>query len=46
MKKDNELSDKILVGLKKAYDKMVEYKRKNNSEIVVIRDNKIVRIKP
>lgn len=46
MKYDNELSDRILVGLNKAYEKMVEFKRKNNSEIVVIRDNKIVRIKP
>lgn len=41
-----ERRDKILKGLEKAYEKMIEFKRKNNSEIVVIRENKIVRIKP
>lgn len=25
---------------------MIEFKRKNNSEIVIIRNNKIVKIKP
>ena len=38
--------DKILKGLEKAYEKMLEFKRKNNSEIVVIKENKIVKIKP
>jgi len=37
---------KILKGLEKAYEKMIEFKKAQNSEIVVIRDNKIVRIKP
>ena len=46
MKSDKELSDQILTGLKLAYKKMLDFKRKNNSEIVVLRDNKIVRLKP
>jgi hypothetical protein len=38
--------DKILLGMEKVYDNLIEFKRKNNSEMVVIRDNHIVRIKP
>ena len=37
---------KILKGLEKAYEKMLEFKKEKNSEIVVIRENKIVKIKP
>ena len=41
-----ERRNKIILGLEKAYEKMLEFKRLKNSEIVIIRDNKIVRIKP
>jgi len=41
-----ERRSKIIKGLEKAYEKMLEFKKKNNSEIVVIRENKIVKIKP
>ncbi|MFM2392764.1 MAG: hypothetical protein RLZZ546_746 [Bacteroidota bacterium] len=41
-----ERRNKIIVGLKIAYEKMLEFKRQKNSELVVIRDNKIIRIKP
>jgi len=41
-----ERREKILKGLEKAYEKMLEFKRKSNSEIVIIRENKIVKIKP
>ena len=41
-----EQRNKILLGLKIAYKKMVEFKKQKNSEIVIFRDNKIVRIKP
>lgn len=41
-----EKKAKILKGLEKAYEKMLDFKRKNNSELVIIRENKIVRIKP
>lgn len=41
-----EKRNKIVKGLEEAYEKMLELKRKNNREIVVIRDNKIVKIKP
>lgn len=41
-----EIRDKILIGLEKVYKKLIEFKKQKNSELVVIRDNKIVRIKP
>lgn len=41
-----EEKDKILKGLEKVYEKLIEFKKSKNSELVVIRGNKIVRIKP
>lgn len=41
-----ERQDKIAAGLKIAYQRMLEFKRQKNSEVVVARDGKIVRIKP
>ncbi len=46
VEKQTEMRDKILVGLEKAYEKLIEFKKQKNSELVVMRDNKIVRIKP
>ena len=48
MTKDAKIQrkNKIIKGLEIAYEKMIELKRKNNGEIVIIRDNKIVKIKP
>lgn len=37
---------KILEGMDKVYEKLIEFKKKMNSELVVIQDDKIVRIKP
>ncbi len=37
---------KIIDAMDKVYDKLIEFKKKNNSEIIVIENNKIVRIKP
>jgi hypothetical protein len=41
-----EEKNKILKGLEKAYEKLLEYKRAKNSKLVVLIDNKIVKIKP
>ena len=38
--------EKILAGLKLAYERMIEDKRKNNGEIAIMQDGKIVVIKP
>lgn len=41
-----EEKNKILNGLEKVYIKLLEFKKMKNSELVVMRNNKIVRIKP
>lgn len=41
-----EEKNKILKGLEKVYDKLIEFKKSKNSELVIIRDKKIVKIKP
>ena len=38
--------DKILEGMDKVYEKLIEYKKRMNSELVVLRNGKIVKIKP
>jgi hypothetical protein len=40
-----ENRNKILKGLEKAYEKMIAFKKERKSELVIIRDNKIVKIK-
>ena len=44
--KQIELNQKIVKGLEKVYEKMVEFKKVKNSEIVIMQGNKIVKIKP
>ena len=47
IQKENEIRKmKIIKGLEIAYERMLEFKRQKNSKLVVIRDNKIVRINP
>ncbi len=49
METKNKYSDrvkKILEGLEIAYEKMIEFKKQKNSEIVIIQNGKIVKIKP
>ena len=41
-----ELKNKILLGLEKVYEKLIAFKKQKNTELVVMKDNKIVRIKP
>ena len=41
-----ERQDRIMAGLKIAYARMLEFKRYKKSEVVVVRDGKVVRIKP
>ncbi len=46
LKKQMELKEKLLVGLELAYQKMLEFKKQKNSELVIMKDGKIVRVKP
>jgi len=41
-----EEKNKILKGLEKVYERLIEFKKAKNSVLVVIRDNKVVKIKP
>lgn len=38
--------NKIIKGLEKVYEKLIEFKKAKKSELVIIRENKIVKIKP
>lgn len=44
--KEMTIEEKIKFGLELNYKKLIESKRKTNSEIAIIVDNKVVRIKP
>lgn len=46
VEKQLELKDKILLGLEKVYERLIEFKKQKNTELVIIKDNKIVKIKP
>jgi hypothetical protein len=37
---------KILKGLEKVYEKLLEFKKIKKTELVIIQNNKIVKIKP
>lgn len=41
-----DINKKIVEGLEKAYQKLLEFKKQKQTELVVLRDNKVVRIKP
>ena len=38
--------EKIIKGMDQVYDKLIEFKKRMNSELVILRDNKILHIKP
>lgn len=44
--KQIELKEKVLKGLEKVYEKMIEFKKEKNTEIVIMKGNEIVKIKP
>ncbi|MBS4040615.1 MAG: hypothetical protein KGZ81_08440 [Flavobacteriales bacterium] len=41
-----EEKNKILKGLEKVYEKLLEFKKMKKSELVILHENKIVKIKP
>ena len=44
--KQIELKGKILKGLEKVYERLIEFKKSKNSELVIMEGDKIVRVKP
>ncbi len=47
-KKDKqiELKDKIVIGLEKVYERLLEFKKEKNSELVIMKGDKMVKVKP
>ncbi|MBP7478221.1 MAG: hypothetical protein KA797_06845 [Chitinophagales bacterium] len=37
---------KVLKGMDKVYERLIEFKKKMNSELVILKDNKITKVKP
>lgn len=44
--KQIELRDKIVKGLEKVYEKLIEFKKEKKSKLVVMQGDKIVKINP
>lgn len=38
--------NKIILGMDQVYDQLIEFKKKMNSELVLLEENKIIRVKP
>jgi hypothetical protein len=45
-KKQIELRNKILLGIEKVYERLIEFKNLKNTDLVVMKDNKVVKVKP
>lgn len=41
-----EFRDKIVKGLEKVYDKLIEFKKEKNSVLVIMKGDKIIKQKP
>lgn len=41
-----ELKNQVSLGLKEAYRKMAEFKKRNNSPLIVSKDGKVIAIPP
>lgn len=44
--KRSQNQQKIIDGMSKVYENLIEFKKKSNSELVIIKDNKIIKVKP
>jgi len=42
----DDIREKVLKGLKKTYENLLEMKRRNNSVLVVSENGQIIKIKP
>jgi hypothetical protein len=46
IKKSEEIRDKIIKGLSNSFQKLLEYKKSINGELIIMKDNKIISVKP
>lgn len=44
--KDKDFNQKILKGLEKVREKLVEFKKQKGTDLIYLQDGKIVRVKP
>ncbi len=44
--KRSENAQRIIDAMDKVHEKLIQFKKRMNSELVVLKDDKIVRIKP
>ena len=44
--KQTDRQKKIIEGLEKVYEKLIEFKKKMKSELIILKDDEIVRMKP
>lgn len=42
----DEFTKKLLAGLELSYQRLLEYKRQKNSVLDIVKDGKIVKVKP
>jgi hypothetical protein len=46
IKEQNELRDKVLIGLEKTYEKLIEFKKSKNSPLIIMKDGEIIELNP
>ncbi|GGC08640.1 hypothetical protein [Dyadobacter sediminis] len=46
IEKELALQEKILLGIKRTHERVVEFKKQKGTPLVVMRGNEIVKIKP
>jgi hypothetical protein len=46
VEEQKELLDRIVLGMEKVYEKLIEFKKQKNSVLVIMQDDKIVHVKP
>ena len=44
--KQIELKDKIVKGLEKVYERLIEFKKEKKSDLVIMKGDQIVKVKP
>jgi hypothetical protein len=46
LQKALEIKEKILFGLDKAFEQLIEFKKYKKTDLVILKDQKITRVKP
>jgi hypothetical protein len=46
IQESKEITKKILIGLEKVKEKLIEFKKQKGTDLIYLQDGKIVRVKP